>query len=382
MAKKDTKEAVEEIEINLDADTPLSKKELRRIKKGKTTLEKIQKKKAKKLATAAANANVNATTVISESKSESDNAEAGNEKEGDESKKETTTTTTPTPSKRSDFGIWIGNLSFDTTREELINFITAKSESISKSDISRVNLPTRGTKNRGFAYIDFHTEDQLNNALKLSESDLNGRKVLIKNSKSYEGRPAKPDGASPTSTLSKNPPSRILFVGNLSFDTTQDLLQDHFKHCGEIVKIRMATFEDSGKCKGFAFIDFRDVEGPTAALKDRNCKKLIGRPLRLEFGEDRSQRKVVPTNKRSFEDVTNDDDTATTQSVAEPTQYRERTSKGFQEKQDKSAKRHHANNNSSYRGGEPQRLTSSVALATAQRQSAAIVKSTGKKITF
>ena len=364
MADKDA--PVAEIEINLDADTPLSKKELRRIKKGKTTLEKIQKKKAKKLASAAAAAPALALAPAAEA------VEKGSGEEG-AAAKAAAGDAAPKQPKRSDFGIWIGNLSFDTTRDELVNFITAKAGALAKSDIARVNLPTRGTKNRGFAYIDFHTEEQLEHALKLSESELNGRKILIKNSKSYEGRPEKPEGA--TSTLSKNPPSRILFVGNLSFDTTQDLLQDHFKHCGEIVKIRMATFEDSGKCKGFAFIDFRDVDGPTAALKDRTCKKLINRPLRLEFGEDRSQRKVVPNAKRAFEEYAAP---AVSSSASTSTEAQQPiVSKGFQEKQDRPAKRIH------HSSARPEgRVTSSVALANAQRQSAAVVKSTGKKITF
>ena len=352
MGSKDKKD-LEEIEIQLDGDTPLSKKELRRIKKGKITLEEIQKKKAKKLAKAAASGN--------ESKVSNESGESSESKESKESKDETTTT------KRSDYGIWMGNLSFDTTRDEVSNFITSKSiPKIDKKEIARINLPTRGTKNKGFAYIDFFTEENLNSALKLTELELNGRKVLIKNSKSFEGRPEKSIGL--TKTLSQNPPSRILFVGNLSFDTTSDLLKDHFKHCGEILKIRMATFEDTGKCKGFAFIDFKDLDGPTNALKDKSCKKLINRPLRLEFGEDRSQRKVIP--KRSFDEINDNNDST-------PTEYNNvQPNRGFQEKQDKSSfKRQQFNK-------PDQRMNSGIALANAQRQSAAIVKSTGKKVTF
>lgn len=343
----------EQLEIKLDGEFPLSKKELRKIKKGKTTLEELQKKKAKKLAKATKSADPTPSTQ---------------ENQQDTTESTDNTTTITTGPKRSEFGVWIGNLSFETTRDELSNFIISKSDGkISKNDISRINLPTRGTKNRGFAYVDFNDENILNVAISLSEELLNGRKLLIKNAKSYEGRPEKPTGL--TATVSKNPPSRILFVGNLSFDTTEDLIRDHFKHCGEIVKIRMATFEDSGKCKGFAFIDFKDVEGPTMALKDRNTKKLIGRPLRLEFGEDRSQRKVVP--KRNFEESNQSTPTETpVESYSEQTQ-----SRGFQPKQDKSFKRQQFNR-------PEKRMTSSVALANAPRQSAAIVKSTGKKLTF
>lgn len=349
----------EELSISLEADAPLSKKELRRIKKGKTTLEEIQKKKAKKLAKAAASGNrtePEKTAVKAET-------DEGGEPEDSTEKKPVSISIDP---KRAEFSIWIGNLSFETSRDDLTNFISAKAD-IPKGDITRVNLPTRGTKNRGFAYVDFATQEQLQAAIGLSESELNGRKVLIKDAKSYEGRPAK---ESITSAVSKNPPSKILFVGNLSFDTTQDMLRDHFKHCGEITKIRMATFEDSGKCKGFAFLDFKDIEGPTNALKDRACKKLIGRPIRLEYGEDRSQRKVVP--KRSHEQV---EPSHSETPIQESSEYQK--PQGFQPKQNKgerSFKRHHSE--------KTERVTSSVALANAPRKSAAIVKSTGKKVTF
>ena len=51
----------------------------------------------------------------------------------------------------------------------------------------------------------------------------------------------------------------------------------------------MATFQDTGKCKGFAFIDFKDEEGATTALKSKLTKMLINRKLRMEYGEDRSK---------------------------------------------------------------------------------------------
>lgn len=120
------------------------------------------------------------------------------------------------------------------------------------------------------------------------------RKVLIKDSASFEGRPEKP-AKSPLVNLttgpgSDNPPTRILFVGNLSYDVTELDLEKHFQHCGQITKIRMATFEDSGKCKGFAFVDFLNSDGPTHALKDKSVTRLNGRPLKMQYGEDRSKR--------------------------------------------------------------------------------------------
>lgn len=199
------------------------------------------------------------------------------------------------------YGVWIGNLSFDTTKDDLVRFFIAKTKDnedeksrVTEQDITRLSMPrvaaknSNAMKNKGFCYMFFKNVEQMKAVLELSESHLNGRNMLIKDSENYSGRPDKDDLVA----MSKNPPSRILFVGNLSFDVTDDLLRKHFQHCGDIVKIRMATFEDSGKCKGFAFIDFKNEEGSTNALKDKSCRKIAGRPLRMEHGEDRSKRQV------------------------------------------------------------------------------------------
>ncbi|GME84538.1 unnamed protein product [[Candida] boidinii] len=150
----------------------------------------------------------------------------------------------------------------------------------------------------------------------------------------------------------------------------------------------MATFEDSGKCKGFAFIDFEDEDGPTNALKDKALRRLIKRPLRLEYGEDRSKRRVRQPNPTASSFNESSSDSAPAFNEERPASIGRERSKGFQEKQDRSFnnnKRRFNDNNNNYRDdnmASNKRLKSSIALATAPRASAAIVKSTGKKTTF
>ncbi|CCG25393.1 hypothetical protein CORT_0C00140 [Candida orthopsilosis Co 90-125] len=297
-------DSFDELEIDLNASVPLSKKQKRLAKKGKLEEEPAPK-----------------ATTVQES----------------EQKQE-----------KSKYGVWIGNLSFDTTMEDLMRFLVAKS-TISKEDITRVNLPKKGNQIKGFAYVDVKNEEQVEKLIALSEQNLNGRNLLIKSATSFEGRPEKE---------SKLPPSRILFVGNLSFDTTEDNLREHFQHCGDIVRIRMATFQDTGKCKGFAFIDFKSEDGAITAMKSKLAKSMLNRKLRLEYGEDRSKRR--PKSHVREEVVEKQEVVENTPEVRpQRKQYRERP----QEK--------------------PQaREKSSVALATAQRASAAIVPSAGKKIKF
>jgi RNA recognition motif-containing protein len=354
----------EEIAIDLNAGVPLSNKQQRLLKKGKLDLEKLKKKHP---------------APKPEQTDEEKAASEAKEKE----------------TKKSPHGVWVGNLAFDTTKEDLVRFIVGKTADFSgddgmvkieEEDITRVNLPKKENKIKGFAYIDFPSALHVQSAVALSELILNGRKLLIKDATSFEGRPEKdPNSGAP---LSKNPPSRILFVGNLSFDTSEDNLEEHFRHCGDIVRIRMATFEDTGKCKGFAFIDFKDEKGPTTALKSKLAKKLINRPLRLEYGEDRSKRnphlrgRERPAEGEIAEKATpfqlRDREKPKLQREPwEQREQREQRQQGDRSKHSVSKKRslndHHDTN---------KRVKSSVALASAQRASAAIVPSQGKKISF
>ncbi|WPH01510.1 rna-binding protein rnp24 [Acrodontium crateriforme] len=185
------------------------------------------------------------------------------------------------PSKRSEYGIWIGNLPFSATKDSLRTFLLDHGN-IDEKDITRLHMPGPATKgpdrpgpkpqNRGFAYIDFTTQEILDAALALSEKLLVGRRVLIKNAKSFEGRPDKTkvdpatEGTDAAAPVRKEATKRI-FVGNLSFDVTQEELHEHFQQAGEIEEVHMATFEDSGKCKGFAWVRFVEVESAEAAVR-------------------------------------------------------------------------------------------------------------------
>ncbi|CAI4750822.1 CIC_collapsed_G0046670.mRNA.1.CDS.1 [Saccharomyces cerevisiae] len=371
------RKAEDEIEIDLKSSIPLSKKQKRLLRRGKVTLEELNAKY-----------NIDPKS-IEEYKEDAEKKKSGASEKDAQGEESTTNTPTGDESgevikkKKKDenkYGVWIGNLSFDTTKDDLVRFFIAKTKDnedeksrVTEQDITRLSMPrvaaknSNAMKNKGFCYMFFKNVEQMKAVLELSESHLNGRNMLIKDSENYSGRPDKDDLVA----MSKNPPSRILFVGNLSFDVTDDLLRKHFQHCGDIVKIRMATFEDSGKCKGFAFIDFKNEEGSTNALKDKSCRKIPGRPLRMEYGEDRSKRQVrkkvenVSRNNSSSFDISNN--------------------KGYDRAgQDNGSKPEYKRSNANRRPpvDSNNRTKSSVALATAQRGSAAIVPSQGKKVKF
>lgn len=237
----------EELEIKIDAPEPSSKKALRRARKGKATV--------------AVKLRPTSPSVESESEEEKPSKTA--------------------PLKRSEFGIWIGNLPWTATKADVRSFIT-KNTNMTDEAIIRLHMPSpsdsvAGTsgrektkpQNRGFAYIDFTTESAFIQALALSEKLLQGRRVLIKDSKSFEGRPEKPkqDPVGIAGTDSGKPPSRRVFVGNLAFDVSKEDLIDHFGHCGAIANVHVATFEDSGVCKGYAWVEFEDLQAGMSAVR-------------------------------------------------------------------------------------------------------------------
>lgn len=175
-------------------------------------------------------------------------------------------TSTTSAHTRSRHSIWVGNLSFRTTPERLQEWFEEKG----LFGISRVNMPKGARKtehNKGFAYVDVPSADALQTCIDLSESHLDGRRLLIKSGSDYSGRPAIDARAAALATGSsahvdtpavagqaaphrsaeevphkgktgltktaqkilraqKHPPGPTLFIGNLSFNSTEDGVRD------------------------------------------------------------------------------------------------------------------------------------------------------------
>lgn len=184
---------------------------------------------------------------------------------------------------RSAHGIWIGNLPYSTTSTSLREFFLNVG-GISETDIFRVNLPLNERKqNKGFAYVDFSTPAVQEIALSLSEKLIQGRACLIKKADSFAGRPAVSAAAEAAKVQEKEPSKRV-FVGNLGFDTTREELGEHFAQAGTVEDVFLATFEDSGKCKGFGWVTFADLESAGQAVRGYIYKKHVDE--RGEDGED------------------------------------------------------------------------------------------------
>lgn len=263
-ATKKRKAELGELEIDLKAPEPPSKRAKRALKKGKALPPKPT------------------------SDDENDEPQQdGDQDETKQTKKEKEKEKKPAAS-RSEHGVWIGNLPFDATPAELQAWLVDNSGgAIANEAVTRVHMPTttkqvgwQGTKtNKGFAYVDFADVGSKVAAIALTENELRHRNLLIKDASSYEGRPKKEAGgdgktksnndgdAQQQQQQSKKPASRKIFVGNMGFATTEEDLRSQFEKCGDIDWVKVATFEDSGKCKGYGWVMFREPEAAEWAVK-------------------------------------------------------------------------------------------------------------------
>lgn len=356
------------------------------------------------------------------------------------------------PVKRQN-SIWVGNLSFKTTPEALRAFFDGCGEitrvNMPMKPPSAATSKWKGTgggrENKGFAYVDFATPDGKVVAITLSEGHLDGRKLLIKDGNDFAGRPAPAapaDGATPSEgaassqtkfakkvlSAQKQPACATLFFGNLSFQTTEasirEMLTAHRKASKKspktptggdkaeeagtgadgtdakskkdddgkwIRKVRLGTFEDSGNCKGWAFVDFVSNEDATAALTNPRNYKLDGRDIKIEYASPDAVRRGggpgarpergVKRRERGEEEGRKErpgkDEKAAAHAVEEANE------EDGQEPPRKRPAREKADTLHVRKGrdGRP-RATPGAALALAKRESVAIVPSEGKKIKF
>lgn len=84
--------------------------------------------------------------------------------------------------------------------------------------------------------------------------------------------------------------AKKLYVGNLSYDTNQDGLNKAFAEFGTVSSAVVITDRDSGRSKGFGFVEFEDDAAADAAIAGMDGKDLDGRSIRVSEARPREER--------------------------------------------------------------------------------------------
>ena len=92
--------------------------------------------------------------------------------------------------------------------------------------------------------------------------------------------------------------TKNVYVGNLSFDTTQDRLQELFEAHGQVATVNVITDRDTGRPRGFAFVEMMTEEGAHAAIGALNGQEVDGRALKVAEAKPRESRGAGRDNRR------------------------------------------------------------------------------------
>jgi RNA recognition motif-containing protein len=212
------------------------------------------------------------------------------------------------------FTAFIGNLSFDVTEENLIEYF-------GELGVLSVRLMKKDGISKGYGYIEFEDKTGLQNALLSSGQNFYGRMLKLdvakppreksdrydsnwsggggggrsyqNNRNSYTGPPSNfnnqknEDYNSPTEKVPvPDGPPYTAFIGNLSFEVTEDNLLEYF---GELGVLSVRIMKDNYKSKGYGYIEFSSEKGLQDALLS-NGQEFYGRMLKLDVAKKQTPR--------------------------------------------------------------------------------------------
>lgn len=84
--------------------------------------------------------------------------------------------------------------------------------------------------------------------------------------------------------------SMKLYVGNLSFETSNDTLQQLFAEAGTVESVAVIEDRDTGRSRGFGFVEMSSKEEGTAAIAQFNGREIDGRALNVNEAKPRENR--------------------------------------------------------------------------------------------
>jgi RNA recognition motif-containing protein len=82
-----------------------------------------------------------------------------------------------------------------------------------------------------------------------------------------------------------------LFVGNLSFNASEDDLRDAFTAHGDVASVKVVMDRDTGRPRGFAFVEMATTEGAAAAIEALNETQMMGRTIQVSEARPQQDRR-------------------------------------------------------------------------------------------
>ncbi len=81
-----------------------------------------------------------------------------------------------------------------------------------------------------------------------------------------------------------------LYVGNLSYNTTQDTLQNDFGSHGKVEEVAIINDRETGRPRGFAFVTMANADEARAAIEGMNGREIDGRTITVNEARPKAER--------------------------------------------------------------------------------------------
>ncbi len=82
-----------------------------------------------------------------------------------------------------------------------------------------------------------------------------------------------------------------IYVGNLSFNATENDLEEAFSEYGNVRSVNIIKDRDTGRSRGFAFVEMNDAKEGRDAIEGINLKEIAGRPVTVNEARPREDRR-------------------------------------------------------------------------------------------
>lgn len=190
--------------------------------------------------------------------------------------------------------MFVKGLPYSTSEDEIRQFFPG---------VQEVRMPRQDDGQiKGFAFLEFANEHEVESMIEEKQgAELGGRSLLLDFKKpSYGGRGGGRGGGGgggygggggggggrSGGGSSEGGNTNVLFVKNLSFDTDNESLREAFQGAATA---RVATYQDSGKSRGFGFVEFDSPEAAKDAYDSMRGESVDGRQVTIDFAAERGE---------------------------------------------------------------------------------------------
>src|ERR1700761_7264247 len=81
---------------------------------------------------------------------------------------------------------------------------------------------------------------------------------------------------------------RVVFIGNIPYGVSEEQITDIFGRIGNVMNFRLVYDKETGKPKGFGFLEYGDVDAAASAVRNLNGFEIMGRELKVDYSNDNS----------------------------------------------------------------------------------------------